>query len=305
MCVKNIKRGLIILVLEIKKILDFCPECGGSILNILERGDIICQFCGLVIFEKEIDISNSGIRAYNKQDKLKKERTGSPMSILMPDISLSTTLDRNRIYTPDLRRAAKWNTHLTWEKRNMLIAITELKRIATNLNIPDHVKKSTVKLYKEVYKKKILHGRSIIGMIAACTYYKCKEEKIPLTFQDILNESSIGPNIIKKSYKLLIRKLNLKSPNISPISLIPKFISNLGLEIEVEKQVIGMLKNYLEKNPSSGKDPRGICAGALYLITKLKNIKISQKDISQVVGVTEVTLRSRYKEILNSMSFNF
>ncbi len=36
-----------------------------------------------------------------------------------------------------------------------------------------------------------------------------------------------------------------------------------------------------------------------------RNIKISQKEISSVVGITEVTLRSKYKEFLKKLSFNF
>jgi len=32
---------------------------------------------------------------------------------------------------------------------------------------------------------------------------------------------------------------------------------------------------------------------------------VSQKDISRVISVTEVTLRSRYKELLRNVSINF
>ena len=38
---------------------------------------------------------------------------------------------------------------MTWDKRNMLIATTELKRIASNLNLPNHVKKAAIRLYIE------------------------------------------------------------------------------------------------------------------------------------------------------------
>ena len=40
------------------------------------------------------------------------------------------------------------------------------------------------------------------------------------------------------------------------------------------------------------------------LINKLKKNKISQKEISSVVGVTEVILNSRYKEFLRKINFN-
>ena len=293
------------MVLDVENITNICPECGGMIQLFEERGETVCRQCGLIIFERGLDLSHSGIRAYTKQEKDKKERTGCPISILMPDIGLSTIIERKKIKNPDLRRAAKWNTHMSWEKRNMLIAITELKRIGSNLNFPEHVKKAAVRLYKEVFKRKLLRGRSINGMIAACSYFVCKEEKIPITLQEILDEASINSNIVKKCYKILVRELNLKSPHIDPISLIPRYCADLGLSIEEEKESIKVLQNFIRKNSTCGKDPKGLCAGAIYLVTKLKNRKLSQKEISLIIGVTEVTLRSRYKEILKNLKFKF
>ena len=293
------------MVLEIENISPHCPECGGMVQSFIERGETVCKSCGLIINERDLDISHSGIRAYTKQEKDRKESTGCPMSILMPDIGLSTVIDRTKIKNPDLRRAAKWNTHMSWEKRNMLIAITELKRIGSNLNFPERVKKAAVKLYKEVFKRKLLRGRSINGMVAACSYFVCKEEKIPITLQEILEEASINANIVKKCYKILVRELNLKSPHIDPISLIPRYCADLSLSIEIEKEAIKMLQNFIIKTSICGKDPKGLCAGAIYLVSKLKNRRISQKEISQIIGVTEVTLRSRYKELLKGINFNF
>jgi len=293
------------MVLDIENVSNFCPECGGMIQLFQERGETVCKQCGLIIFERGLDISHSGIRAYTKQEKDRKERTGCPISILMPDIGLSTIIDRTKIKNPDLRRAAKWNTHMTWEKRNMLIAITELKRIGSNLNFPERVKKAAVRLYKEVFKRKLLRGRSINGMVAACSYFVCKKERVPITLQEILDEASINSNIVKKCYKILVRELNLKSNHIDPISLIPRYCADLGLPIEVEKEAVTVLKNFIHKSSTCGKDPKGLCAGAVYLVAKLKNRRVSQKEISQVIGVTEVTLRSRYKELLKSLKFNF
>ena len=235
------------MVLDIENVSNFCPECGGMIQNFEERGETTCRQCGLIIFERGLDLSHSGIRAYTKQEKDKKERTGCPISILMPDIGLSTIIERKKIKNPDLRRAAKWNTHMTWEKRNMLIAITELKRIGSNLNFPERVKKAAVRLYKEVFKRKLLRGRSINGMVAACSYFVCKEEKVPITLQEILDEASINSNIVKKCYKILVRELNLKSPHIDPISLIPRYCADLHLSIEEEKEAINVLHNFIRK----------------------------------------------------------
>ncbi|MFW9989296.1 MAG: transcription initiation factor IIB family protein [Candidatus Odinarchaeota archaeon] len=281
---------------------NLCPECGGKIILLHEKGETVCGQCGLVINERIVDISHSGKRAFTKQEKESRERTGSPISILLPDMGLSTIIDKSNIKSPDLKRAAKWNSRMTWDKRNMLIATTELKRIGSNMNLPNHVKKAAIRLYIEAFKKKLLRGRSINGMVAACLYFACRERKIPRTLQEILDQSSISAKNVRRCYRTLIRELNLKVPSTDPISLIPRFIAELDLDADAENTTIRILQNFTSTFSTSGKDPKGLCAGALYLVCKKKDKKISQKDIANLVGVTEVTLRSRYKELVKMLN---
>ncbi|MFW9829786.1 MAG: hypothetical protein ACFFEY_19585, partial [Candidatus Thorarchaeota archaeon] len=87
-----------------------------------------------------------------------------------------------------------------------------------------------------------------------------------------------------------------------PISLIPRFIAELDLDADAENATIKILQTFTSKFSTSGKDPKGLCAGALYLVCKMKDKRISQKDIANLVGVTEVTLRSRYKELIKMLN---
>ena len=279
-----------------------CPECEGKVISLHERGEIVCGQCGLVISERIVDVAHSGKRAFTKQEKESRERTGSPISILLPDMGLSTIIDKTSIKSPDLKRAAKWNSRMTWDKRNMLIATTELKRIGSNLNLPNHVKKTAIRLYIEAFKKKLLRGRSINGMVAACLYFACRERKIPRTLQEILDETSISAKNVRRCYRTLIRELNLKVPSTDPISLIPRFIAELDLDTEAENTTVKILQSFISKFSTSGKDPKGLCAGALYLVCKMKDKRVSQKEIANLVGVTEVTLRSRYKELVKMLN---
>jgi len=287
--------------IESSTLSSLCPECGGKTIPIQEKGEIVCSQCGLVISERILDISHTDKRAFTKQEKDKRERTGSPISILLPDMGLSTIIDKSNIKSPDLKRAAKWNSRMTWDKRNMLIATTELKRIASNLNLPNHIKKAAIRLYIEAFKKKLLRGRSINGMVAACLYFACRERKIPRTLQEILDESAINAKNVRRCYRTLIRELNLKAPSTDPISLVPRFVAELGLDAEAENSSIDVLNKFISKFSTSGKDPKGLCAGALYLVCKKKQRRISQKEIANIIGVTEVTLRSRYKELITKL----
>ncbi|HEY0087997.1 MAG TPA: hypothetical protein VGB37_04095, partial [Candidatus Lokiarchaeia archaeon] len=92
-------------------------------------------------------------------------------------------------------------------------------------------------------------------------------------------------------------------PPVDPIILLPKYVSKLGLDLETEALTRKILELFKSNIQSSGKDPKGIVAGTLYYVCKMKGKEITQKEISDLIGVTEVTLRSRYKEILNKSKF--
>jgi transcription initiation factor TFIIB len=54
--------------------IEMCPECYGRIILIKEKGETVCSQCGLIIYERQFDISHKGIRIFNKDDSKKKER---------------------------------------------------------------------------------------------------------------------------------------------------------------------------------------------------------------------------------------
>lgn len=281
---------------------EICPECDGNIISLNQIGEIVCSQCGLVISERSVDVTHSDKRAYTSQEKKQREHTGAPISSLLPDMGLTTVINKKDIKDPDLKRAVKWNTRITWEKRNLLIATTELKRICSNLNLPNHIKFEAIKLYKEAFKKKLLRGRSINSMIAASIYLAIRLKKIPRTLQEILEESAENEKDIRRCYRVLIRELNIKIPNTDPSALIPTYIANLNLNHEVEETTTKIVNTFSSNFSTSGKDPKGIVAGAIYLACKLKGLELTQKQISDVVGITEVTLRSRFKELSTKLN---
>ena len=286
-----------------EKISNSCPECGGTIMFLKEKGEDVCGQCGLIMNERQVDFSHSGKRAYTNQ-RNNREQTGAPISILLPDMGLSTVIDMQKIINPDLKRAAKWNTRITWQKRNLLIATTELKRIGSNLNLPTHVKEQGMRLYIEAFKKKLLRGRSINAMVAACLYVACRQKGIPRTLQEILEEASVSPKDVRRSVSILMKEFNFKSKNTDPVALIPRYVTDLGLDSEIVALSSKILTTYVSNFPISGIDPKGLCAGAIYIACKLKNLELTQLQIANSIGITEVTLRSRYKELKKKLKIS-
>ncbi len=286
------------------KLSNLCPECGGSIMFIVEKGEDVCRQCGLILKERQVDFSHSGKRAYTNQEKKNREQTGAPISIMLPDMGLSTVIDTQKITNTYLNRAEKLNTLITWQKRNSLIATTELKRIGSNLNLPNHVKEKGMRLYIEAFKRKLLRGRSINAMVAACLYVACRQKGIPRTLQEILEEASVSPKDVRRSVSILMKEFKLKTQTTDPVALIPRYVTNLGLDSEIAALTSRILTAYVSNFPISGIDPKGLCAGAIYIACKLRNKELTQLEIANSVGITEVTLRSRYKELKKKLKIS-
>ena len=276
-----------------------CPECHSEfIISDSHRGETICSNCGLVIDDHIPDIERSDRRAFTQEEKEKRERTGSPISVLLPDMGLSTIIDPKAKMSQTMKRVIKWNSRMSWNKRNLLIATTEIKRIGSNLNLPLRVKELSAKIYRKAFSLKLLRGRSIKAMVAAALYYSCRKEKIPRTLQELVDQTTCTPRDIRRCYRIIIRELALKVPALDPVMLIPKYSDELGLSLEVEKAAAELLNKFSRRMVTSGKDPKGLVAAAIYLASQTLHEAKSQSRIARTIGVTEVTLRSRYKEFL-------
>lgn len=279
-----------------------CPECSSDfIISDSHRGETICSNCGLVIDDHIPDTERNDRRAFTQEEKEKRERTGSPISVLLPDMGLSTIIDPKAKMSQRMKRVIKWNSRMSWNKRNLLIATTEIKRIGSNLNLPLRVKELAAKIYRKAFSLKLLRGRSIKAMVAAALYYACRKEKIPRTLQELVDQTTCTARDIRRCYRIIIRELELRVPAMDPVMLIPKYSDELGLSLEVEKAAAELLNKFSKRMTTSGKDPKGLVAAAIYLASQTLHEAKSQSRIARTIGVTEVTLRSRYKEFLSFM----
>jgi transcription initiation factor TFIIB len=62
------------------------------------------------------------------------------------------------------------------------------------------------------------------------------------------------------------------------------------------------MKEVTENEISAGKDPMGVAATVLYISCIKTGENISQKDISNAAGITDVTLRNRFKDLKNQIA---
>lgn len=290
-------------VVEKESDLTVCSECGSKeIIRDYARGELICSNCGMVLQDHIIDLSR-GVRSFSPEEHNARNQHGSPMTLMLPDKGLSTQIDRK---SPDSMKARtrqkfdrirKWQNRMTWKQRNLSIATNEIRRLVSQLDLPDNVSESAAMLYRQVYKKDLLKGRSIKCMVAAALYVACRQQQLPIPLKSIAGLTVQKEKSIRHCLRIIQTELNLKIHSIHPKALVPRMASQLKLGNGIEKDALKIIEQAEGKGMLSGKDPKGIAAAALYLSSLKNGDRRSQNMVARVAGITEVTLRNRFKDL--------
>jgi len=288
----------------IDNFLGICPECGGHILINMNGGDCVCRNCGLVIGERRIDPSFIR-RAYTERERKKKIHTGAPITPLVAHMSLSTIIRKKGIKNTDLKRAVKWNTRINGEIRSVISAITEIKLLGSHLHIPYYIQSSAVLYFKGLVKANLVHGRRIPNLVVACLLFACRKAIFPRTVDDLMDENGSNDRRrrIMKCYKLIIDQTKETPKSVSPMHFLTRYLSELNLNGNIAVLISQVYRAYIERAKTSGSTPFGIMGGVIYFVCRHKDLNKTQGEIAEVVGVSEVTLRTKYKDIANKIKF--
>ena len=285
-----------------------CPDCES--INLIyddQRGEIICQDCGLVVEEKIVDTGQETHGQFDKSEK--KGRGGAPLSIQKFDKGLTTNVgeisDIYRLESGQTRkflRLKKWQERVSTSiERNLRLAMAELRRVASFLNLPTVVRDEASRVYNFVLQRGLVRGRSMESVIAACIYAGCRSYNIPRTLDEIAAASDVERKEIGRTYRFIIRKLGIKVTPSSPKDYISRFASILHLSPKTQNESLKILKKADISELTSGRGPAGIAAAALYVAALLNDEKKTQREVADVAGITEVTIRNRYKELIDKL----
>jgi len=285
-----------------------CPECQSvHLTHDDQKGEIICNDCGLLIEEKMVDTGQDLGGQFDKSEK--KGRGGAPLSMQKFDKGLTTNVgeisDIYRLESGQTRkflRLKKWQERVSTSiERNLRLAMAELRRVASFLNLPSVVRDESARVYNFVLQRGLVRGRSMESVIAACIYAACRSYNIPRTLDEIATASDVPRKEIGRTYRFIIRKLKIKVTPSSPKDYISRFSSILHLSPRAQNHALKILKKAEVAELTSGRGPAGIAAAALYVAALMNDEKKTQREVADVAGITEVTIRNRYKELIDKL----
>ena len=285
-----------------------CLRCGkNSLLTDNESGEEFCSKCGYVTSEKT-QATGPEWRSFQKDGGSDPTRTGAPSSLTIHDMGLSTVinpLNKDASGKPlstsmrsTIERLRTWdNRSQTHEPidRNLRQALGELNKLKDKVSVSANVLEKAAYIYRKALEKKLVRGRSISAMIAASLYAACRDTETPRTLKDIADAANVKRKDISRCYRLLHFELELKMPVVDSIQCIARISSKLKITEKTKRYAIKVLQEAQERKESAGKDPMGLAATALYLSCVKNGVSITQRDLAEAAGVTEVTIRNRYK----------
>jgi transcription initiation factor TFIIB len=293
-----------------------CPECGSTrLMRDYECAEIVCMGCGFVVAAKLAD-QGPEWRAFDDEQRAKRARAGAPLTFTIHDKGLSTMIDWHDrdVYGKRLApgqkaqiyRLRKWQRRIRVSdatERNLAFALSEISKIANNLNLPKNILETASVIYRKAVKERLIRGRSIQGVTAAAIYVACRQCGVARTLDEIAQASTVNKKEVGRSYRFLIKELNYFIPPLKPSQYITKFSNQLTMQGKVEEIAHKILASAKELKLTSGRGPTGIAAAASYIASVLTGERKTQREIAEIAQVTEVTIRNRYKELVERLTF--
>lgn len=285
-----------------------CPNCKKkSLEKDYVRGEVYCKNCGIII--KEI-LFNSDINNINN-----KYTDDSYISKEKEDVQMTYISSENKDYfgkripendLPKVRRMRKWQKRYNdfRKNKNLIYVIHKIENITEYLSLPKYINKLTYDFYTKIYNKHLIDKYGKDASIYGSILLICRKNRIPITIKDISNYSGIDRKVIGRTYKRILESYNHRIPFPNPRDFLLKFSSELRINSETLSKASDILNEIDEKHGISGKNPASITAASLYLASQKSGQFRTQIEIAKATGISESTIRRRYKDILSILEKN-
>ncbi|KAL2905573.1 Plant-specific TFIIB-related protein 1 [Bienertia sinuspersici] len=183
-----------------------------------------------------------------------------------------------------------------------LRAYLQIVDVASILGLDHDISDHAFQLFRDCSSATCLRNRSVEALATACLVQAIREAQEPRTLQEISIAANLPQKEIGKYIKILGEALQLSQPiNSNSIAVhMPRFCNLLQLNKSAQELATHIGEVVMNKCFCTRRNPISISAAAIYLACQLEDRRKTQAEICKVTGLTEVTLRKVYKELLEN-----
>lgn len=268
-----------------------CPRHPQAVLIEDHRaGDLICSDCGLVVGDRVVDVGSEW-RTFSDSNS-DPSRVGASENPLLEN-DLSTTIGRST-GTEYHNRGAMSNTN-----RTLVNAFRDIREIAERIGLPKTITDEAAGLFKQVHDQRRLKNRGRAAIVAACICMACRRQQAARSFKEISSISGVPTKDIARCYKNISKIIDTPLPeltmHVDSSDFMARFCSGLDLSPEVQRIATNIAAIAKEKSITDGRNPTSIAAAAIFMASQVSDTKKSQKEISEVAGCAESTIKHSYR----------
>jgi transcription initiation factor TFIIB len=283
-----------------------CPYCGSTEIVFDPRdGVYVCARCGTVIGR----VYYEGVETRPFDTAL--PRTSGSYTNTVHDHGVgSTTFDVS--YKISVRDKYKWRNmrsliskyRVTRKNRIIEKSLRHLNSYAKKLSIPDYVHETAAQLLRKTVDGKNYKDKTLRILALGSIYLALKIHGLHKPAKLFVKEVGITLSELWKAERMVRdanEGINTMMKKERPESYVSYIVNKLGLPNEVEILANRLIKEVRKLGLDVGKPAVGIATAAVYLASILLNKKKTQLEIAEVVGVSDVTIRNRYGEMIEAL----
>lgn len=284
---------------------NICISCKSDRLIIDNtKGYLVCQECAVIneeFLDKNVEFSS---------EQSGNSRYGCPSNYFFPKSALGTKISSkgyNRVAI--LQRQGQ----MPYKEKSLLDVLERIQSKCKKYNITQTIIDSAKILYKKVsdckHTKGKRKGKNMImrcinrrSMIAACVFYACKLQKEPRSPKEIADIYDLEIKNVNRGCRKFIDYIDLSSIFYElKSSQSSDFIERFAKKLSIDKQYINIAKdistNIHKLGLASTHEPPSVAAGCILLVANVYHVDISKKQISDIFGISDVTISKTYRKI--------
>lgn len=285
-----------------------CVSCNGENLVTDDiQGCDVCMDCGVI---NTLYLNKNPTFNKDGNDNKMNASYGCPTNYFFPKSALGTKIKckgYNRI------SALQRQGQMPYKEKSLMEELFKIQDKCKQYNITQSIIDTAKILYKKVndskHTKGTRKGKSRImrcinrkSMIAACVFYACKLQGEPRSPKEIADIYSLEIKHVNKGYRKFMDYIDineLQQHNTSSKST--DFIKRFASKLEMDERYIiiatEISTNINKLDLASTHEPPSVAAGCLLLVVNMYNLNINKKQISDVFGISDVTISKTYRRI--------
>ncbi|MEM0168746.1 MAG: transcription initiation factor IIB family protein [Metallosphaera sp.] len=299
-----------------------CQVCGGEeIIFDPSRGIYVCKNDGVVVEDHIID-QGPEWREFDSADRNKKRRVGSGVTERVHDKGFTTVIGggkvKDRLKVIRLQRLQN-KSRVTSKDKKLVTFLSILNGEAARMGLPNYVKEEAAFVIRRLIEMGLARRIDMYVLVGITLFYVARMNRIPVQLNEIKEmynassktiwdcldrvqfvlKSDIG---LTRPEKQAINGYPNRAP--TPLEYIPKIVGKTNLPQPVETKAAEIAELLYRSGLTSGKGYLSTAAAIVYLVSALLDTKKTQKEMAESLKVTEVTIRNRYKEIIDSLDID-